>query len=66
MLEYCIQDARQQNKSGICVLKQQDEETFLTDRNLWNSLVPAGGELAGEYELRHCLLMAGCRGLLIV
>lgn len=32
LLEYCIEDAKRQNKSGICVLSSKKKKPFLTDK----------------------------------
>ena len=52
LLEYCIQDARQQNKSGICVLSSKKKKPFLTDKKFVEQFGFQPVEsLPGEYEL---------------
>jgi ribosomal protein S18 acetylase RimI-like enzyme len=51
LLEYCINDAKSQDKSGICVLSSKKKKPFLSDKKF---LVKYGFEVVdtvGDYEL---------------
>lgn len=52
LLEYCMNDARKQNKSGVCVISSKKKKPFLTDKKF---MVKHGFEtvdmIGNEYEL---------------
>lgn len=51
LLDYCVQDARDQGRSGVCVISAKKKKPFLSDKKF---LARQGFEVAdsiGEYEL---------------
>lgn len=52
LLDYCIEDAKKQNKSGICVISSKKKKPFLTDKKF---MIRHGFEtvdiIGDEYEL---------------
>lgn len=52
LLEYCIEDARAQGKSGVCVLSSKKKKPFLTDKGFMLHYDFEVADTAGdEYEL---------------
>lgn len=51
LLEYCINDAKLQGKSGICVLSSAKKKPFLTDKKFMLKYGFEVADTAGEYEL---------------
>lgn len=51
LLEYCIDDAKKQGKSGICVLSSKKKKPFLTEKSFMVKYGFEVADVAGEYEL---------------
>lgn len=51
LLEYCINDARSQGKSGICVLSSKKKKPFLSDKAFMQKYGFKVVDSVGEYEL---------------
>lgn len=52
LLEYCINDAKAQGKSGVCVLSSKKKKPFLTEKKLMTKFgFQVVDTLSDEYEL---------------
>ena len=52
LLNYCIEDARRQNKSGICVISSKKKSPFLSDKKFMEKNgFKAVDEIEGGYQL---------------
>ncbi len=51
LLTYCINDAKEKNKSGICVLSAKKKKPFLSDKKFFMKYGFTTIETIGEYEL---------------
>jgi ribosomal protein S18 acetylase RimI-like enzyme len=52
LLEYCIEDAKRQNKSGICILSSHKKKPFLSDKKYLQKFgFETVDTMAGDYEL---------------
>lgn len=51
LLEYCIDDAKNQGKSGICVLSSKKKKPFLTDKKFMQKYGFEVVDNVGDYEL---------------
>ncbi len=51
LLEYCIDDAKKQGKSGICVLSAKKKKPFLTDKGFMTKFGFKVVDSVGDYEL---------------
>ena len=51
LLEYCIRDARSQNKSGVCILSSIKKKPFLSDKKFMHKYGFEAADAVGEYEL---------------
>ncbi|WP_099203995.1 GNAT family N-acetyltransferase [Scatolibacter rhodanostii] len=51
LLTYCIEDAKTQNKAGICVLSAKKKKPFLTEKKFMQKFGFEVVDTIGEYEL---------------
>ena len=51
LLEYCIDDAKKQGKSGICVLSSKKKKPFLSDKKFMQKYGFEVVDNVGDYEL---------------
>lgn len=51
LLEYCINDTKKQNKSGVCVISAKKKKPFLSDKKFMQKYGFDTVDTAGEYEL---------------
>jgi GNAT superfamily N-acetyltransferase len=51
LLEYCINDAKKQNKSGVCIISAKKKKPFLSDKKFMQRYSFETVDTAGEYEL---------------
>lgn len=51
LLEYCIEDAKSQNKSGVCIISSKKKKPFLSDKKFLNRFGFETADTIGEYEL---------------
>ena len=51
LLEYCIEDAKSQNKSGICTISSKKKKPFLSDKKFLNRFGFETADTIDEYEL---------------
>lgn len=52
LLDYCIQDAKKQGKSGVCVLSSKKKKPFLTEKKFMSKYgFEAVDAVEGDYEL---------------
>jgi len=52
LLDYCIEDAKRQNKSGICILSSNKKKPFLSDKKYLQKFgFETVDTMAGDYEL---------------
>ena len=51
LLEYCINDAKAQNKSGICILSSKKKKPFLSDKKFMKKFGFETVDTMDEYEL---------------
>lgn len=51
LLEYCINDAKAQKKSGICVISSKKKKPFLSDKSFMLKYGFETADTVGEYEL---------------
>ncbi len=51
LLNYCIDDAKKQGKSGVCVLSSSKKKPFLTEKRFMQKYGFEAVDAVGEYEL---------------
>lgn len=51
LLEYCIEDAKKNNKSGVCVLSSKKKKPFLSEKPFFQKYNFKVVDTIGEYEL---------------
>ncbi len=51
LLEYCIDDAKKQNKSGVCVISAKKKKPFLSDKKFMQKYGFETVDTVDEYEL---------------
>ena len=51
LLRSCLEDARRQGKSGVCVLSSKKKKPYLSDRKFFEKYGFQAVDCAGEYEL---------------
>ncbi len=52
LLEYCLADAKRQNKSGVCILSSKKKKPFLSDKKFFERFgFRAADAIGEEYEL---------------
>lgn len=51
LLEYCIEDAKKQGKSGVCILSSKKKKPFLTEKKFMLRFGFETVDSIGEYEL---------------
>ena len=51
LLEYCIDDAKSQGKSGVCILTSKKKKPFLSEKKFMLKFGFEAVESVGEYEL---------------
>lgn len=51
LLEYCIKDAKNQNKSGVCIISSKKKKPFLSDKKFLNRFGFETADTIDEYEL---------------
>lgn len=51
LLEYCVNDAKAQKKSGICVISSKKKKPFLSDKSFMLKYGFVTADTVGEYEL---------------
>lgn len=65
LMEYCLTDAKEKGKSGVCMawLKEAEELAFLTNRLRRNSVLKLLMRLIMDMNCLHFLLTGQCRNL---
>ena len=64
LMEYCLTDAKEKGKSGVCILAQRSRRTgFLTNRLRRNSVLKLLMRLIMDMNCLHFLLTGQCRNL---
>lgn len=51
LLEYCIADAKEQGKSGVCIISSKKKKPFLSDKKFMAKFGFSVVDFVGEYEL---------------
>lgn len=51
LIEYCIDDAKKQKKSGVCVISAKKKKPFLSEKKFMQKYGFETADTAGEYEL---------------
>lgn len=51
LLEYCIEDAKTQNKSGVCIISSKKKKPFLSDKKFLNRFGFETADTIDDYEL---------------
>lgn len=51
LLEYCIEDAKKRNKSGVCILSSKKKKPFLSDRKFLEKYGFKMVDSIGDYQL---------------
>ena len=51
LLDYCVEDAKKQGKSGVCVLSSKKKTPYLSDKKFMQKYGFAAADAIGDYEL---------------